>query len=630
MKSRTKFGSGSYFRNAMFIQKRDSDLATASEWVILGLSACVTLCTLCWILWYAHFGFDFTDESFYLVWLANPFNYDISITQFGFVYHLLYQLLDGRIAALRQANILITFGLAWCLASVFLQEVFGRSSMNCLQRLVITAAVATSATTSIVFAGMWLPTPSYNSLTLQGMLVCAIGLILAKKSITRASLFGWFLIGAGGWLVFMAKPPSASVLSLLAICYLTVSNKLNLRLIAVALFASVSLLVLSALYIDGSIHDFVERMKGGFELTILLGGHSVQSLFRLEELQLNEKTKDLLNLIVFITFLFTYFVSVDRKMLKTIGFSFFATLSILSLAIVFGFIRKPLDGIQFPGLILCAPLGATILLGFSKYIFGGGAKIPLAHLFLALMFMLLPYIYAFGTNGNYWILIACAGIFCVLSGLVFLSPMVLHPGFPGILLSICLLIQLVSVAIIQTGIESPYRQPKSLRDDHWKVELRTRGNTIILPENFAHYIKDASKIAAQAQFKMGTPVIDLSGETPGILYAIGASNIGLPWLLGGYPGSNAFAIKAFEKPNCSDLAQAWILLEPSGQRRISTDVLASIGANAEMDFQLAGIFRLENDIGGKKEIRIQQLLRPTRPIGVGMAACSASRAEKGI
>lgn len=41
---------------------------------------------------YAGHGFDFTDESYYLFWISNPFQYDWSVTQFGFVYHPLYRL----------------------------------------------------------------------------------------------------------------------------------------------------------------------------------------------------------------------------------------------------------------------------------------------------------------------------------------------------------------------------------------------------------------------------------------------------------------------------------------------------------------------------------------------------------
>ena len=90
------------------------------EHALVALSAIGTILILTWLIKYSAYGFDFTDEAFYLVWISNPFIYGSSLTQFGFVYHPLYLLLNGDISALRQANILITFGLAWSLAFIFL------------------------------------------------------------------------------------------------------------------------------------------------------------------------------------------------------------------------------------------------------------------------------------------------------------------------------------------------------------------------------------------------------------------------------------------------------------------------------------------------------------------------------
>lgn len=108
----------------------ESRRLSLGQWAGLLPSAFVTTLILAWVLWYCSYGIDFTDESFYLVWMANPFNYGESVTQFGFVYHLLYELLHGDIVALRRVNILITFGLAWVLCAVFLKTVFDAGSFQ--------------------------------------------------------------------------------------------------------------------------------------------------------------------------------------------------------------------------------------------------------------------------------------------------------------------------------------------------------------------------------------------------------------------------------------------------------------------------------------------------------------------
>ena len=194
--------------------------AALAKRLIISFSALVTVFTLGWVLWLSNYGLDFTDESFYLVWISNPFNYSVSATQFGFIYHPLYELLNGNIAALRQVNILFTFSLAWALAEVFLRTVFVNQSLQRTPRSVVSGALATAADASLVLSGLWLPTPSYNSLALASTVGCRNRFLLADKHATRASIIGWFLIGIGGWVAFMAKPTTAAVLSLCTGFYL--------------------------------------------------------------------------------------------------------------------------------------------------------------------------------------------------------------------------------------------------------------------------------------------------------------------------------------------------------------------------------------------------------------------------
>lgn len=192
------------------IKKNINSFPFFLQYLLTALVAAGTSLILGWLLKYSAYGFDFTDESFYLVWIANPFIYDASITQFGFVYHPLYKLLGGDIAALRQANILITFNLAWSLTYFFLASMALDLMKSRVSLLAISASLATTAL--IVFSS-WLPTPSYNSLALQALLISATGLILADKSFNRKSIIGWILISIGGWLAFMAKPTTAFVLT---------------------------------------------------------------------------------------------------------------------------------------------------------------------------------------------------------------------------------------------------------------------------------------------------------------------------------------------------------------------------------------------------------------------------------
>ena len=253
----------------------------------VGLSAILTTAILIGLLWFSRYGFDFTDESFYLVWMANPFNYSFSITQFGFVYHPLYNMLGGGVAALRQVNIIIIFSLAWAVCYLFIKGLSPQSSGHAYTRLVTSAAIATSSLANLVFAGLWLPTPSYNSLAFTGLLIATIGLLLGDKTASRASILGWLLIGLGGWLAFMAKPTTAAVAGLSVTIYVLISGKLSMRSLIAPLIFLICLLI-SAVAIGGSIAEFINRYQVGLEFALMLGGgHSLDALIRIDEFQLS-------------------------------------------------------------------------------------------------------------------------------------------------------------------------------------------------------------------------------------------------------------------------------------------------------------------------------------------------------
>src|SRR5437868_4420539 len=155
-----------------------SGAAAPSHRALLAFSAIATFSFLGWVLWYCRFGIDFRDEGFYLVWMSDPSKYDISVTQFGFIYHPLFALLRESVAAIRQVNLLITFGAAWALGNAALKACTPAPGLPAGARLTISAALATA---SLSFLHIWLPTPSYNWLVLQALLIACIGLLMAEK-----------------------------------------------------------------------------------------------------------------------------------------------------------------------------------------------------------------------------------------------------------------------------------------------------------------------------------------------------------------------------------------------------------------------------------------------------------------
>ena len=298
------------------------------------------------------------------------------------------------------------------------------------------------------------------------------------------------------------------------------------------------------------------------------------------------------------------------------------------MAIITRLFRVPLAADGFKGLLLCAVPYAVILTGFAVYQFKGFFQTSRHHWALALVFLVFPYAYAFGSGDNYWSLGSNAGIFWVLASLVFMKKIALSPPSPALFLSVGFSVQLISVALVQAGMETPYRQPQPLHSNNYEITVGAPGSKLILSQGFGKYLAEVMDVAAQSGFIKRTPVIDLTGRSPGILYAIGATNIGQAWTIGGYPGSEALAVAMLRKSACHELSVAWLLVEPEGPRAISPKILSSFGANVVTDFEVVGKFMTAEGAGGTKTSGLQQLLKPSRSADVAAAACSTSRTAK--
>lgn len=578
-----------------------------------------------WVLWYLRRGFDFADEGFYLTWISNPFKYTASTTQFGFLYHPLYTLVDGDIALLRQINFLATFGLSWVLSHVLLSKVAAQAFVRHRLRFAISGALATGC---FVYLRLWLPTPSYNWLIYQALLIGAIGLVTAERKGRRTNLWSWVLVGVGGWLAFMAKPTSAAAFALCALAYLLAAGKAELRRLCLAAAVALVLLAGSAFVIDGSIAGFVGRLRAGLEAAIGMGsGHGFMSSFRIDRFGLAESAERFL---LVSTALIVVAAVAQRARFRVLAYgallpSIAAIVAVL--AIVSGAKNIPDVGNFQQLLVWCIPLAVALL----TVMFGAGesvASIASERWALVVLLSVLPYVFAFGTANNYWWHGGLAGFFWILAGVALLSPVALQRGSVALLIPVVATVQLLAAAMIHIGIERPYYQVRPLRESHQRVEIGRPGSGLLLFDELAAYANRAKSSAERAGFVRGTPVIDLTGHSPGLLYTIGASNTGQPWLIGnfpGYTGGNRVAEAALRRVSCEELSEAWLLTEPDGEVSLSPDAVATFGADPVRDYAIAGEFDTTKGVGSFMEIRTQRLLKPVRPKAEAVAACRASR-----
>ncbi|HRL26760.1 MAG TPA: hypothetical protein PLG97_04510 [Alcaligenes sp.] len=600
---------------------------TIPQCVTVALSAAGTFLILFQILKFSSYGLDFTDESFYLNWISTPYLYKFSLTQFGYIYHPLYLILDGDIANLRRANLLITFFLSWALVYIYLSRATPLVTHSAIILHSISAGLACS---SLLLFDTWLLTPSYNSLALQALLVTSIGLILAEKSLTRISVAGFITLGLGGWMAFMAKPSTALALAIITPVYLLLARKFSLSLIFISIFSAIFFLVTSSLLIDGNIASFINRFQVGLDFARYLGGgHTPDQIIRLEELILNDEENKLIFYIFSVSFfiiLFSWLESHKSK-ITLISTPLLITIFLLIPYTLFNFSDWSLSVGKFQNLLIFGIIYAIILASLLFSQLRLLLQTPLTQWAAIALWAVMPYIYAFGSNGNYWQVGSSAIFFWLIAAFTLLAPLARKLASWAFAVPLVLVTQALIAALLQTGLERPYRQPGPLHLNETALEIGPQRSTLILSSSYADYLSAAIKIAYDAGFQPQTPVIDLSGQSPGVLYALGAYSIGQAWMIGGYPGSPDLAKAALLPTPCQNIAAAWLLVEPTGPRHLPTTLLSELGMNFPQDYERVGAWQTAPGAGGYTEARTQELYRPLLP-NDAETHCRTTRAKE--
>ncbi|MBT9463715.1 hypothetical protein [Hydrogenophaga sp.] len=591
--------------------------------LLLLLVAISSVATLAWMLNYSRYGIDFTDEGLYLIWAANPHQYDASVTQFGFIHHPLYLFLNGNIAHMRQFNVGITFGLAFllCLA------VFEVTRSGNIPRFSSVVSSLGLATASLVVFSLWLVTPSYNSLNLHALLISAVGIVWSSSSTSRLRFAGLIVLGIGGWLSFMAKPSTAMALGMLVVIYWATNGKLRLKDLVLPIAVAGALLLLTAWVIDGSVLKFKDRISTGLEVARLLGGgHSIEKLFRLDEFSLNDFEHHLFAVAAVMPLTVALALGSAKTPLRLMGI-FACTLPVFYVGVVIsetGSHASPLG--SNPGLLfLSLSIASALYVAFAALARQHTFRLSPDRLALALLLLTLPYCYAFGTNGNYWWSGAFAGFFWLLPGLVLVNSLEVGHDPSRFVALLAITTTALTMLILDMGMQTPYRQPQPLTLNDQVVEVGQRGSNLVLSESYVNYLQAAKGSAGTAGLAPGTPMIDLSGQSPGILYALGAESLGQAWMIGGYPGSANLASFVLKAVPCEKLGAAWILAEPDGPRSLPGAVLATFGASLATDYVQVGSWATAAGAGGYTQPREQTLWKPARDKGLAAAACRAAR-----
>jgi hypothetical protein len=187
-----------------------------------------------------------------------------------------------------------------------------------------------------------------------------------------------------------------------------------------------------------------------------------------------------------------------------------------------------------------------------------------------------PAAYAVGTANNQWfqtsnLLIAVLGATAVVIGAC-------SSGYvrERLLGNLALGSAIMTAILLSVGINNPYRSAASLRDQTHPTEIGADAAVLKLAPKSADYLRAMREAATREGFAAGTPVLDLTGRHPTTVYALGGVAPGLPWLIGGFPGSVPFVRAGLRRVSCAHLARAWLLAAADEPRRPEMSALMAL------------------------------------------------------
>ena len=540
----------------------------------------------------ANKGFDFTDEGYYFNRLEGG-SYKYSFTNFSEILRPLYLLLNKDIVLLRQSNIIISFVLGYLLIT----QVFEKLNLsdylfkdNKLLKNIFFLVISSISLFEILQIKLY--TPSYNNLCFFGLVISSLALIRIYNS-RNNSFFDFLFLSLSIYLLFLSKPPACFILIFsIFLGSIFTNKKLKVQIFSVLIGLIIGILSLSKFH-DIQIINLLNTYKNIYGI-----------------LQLTESTNSF-------SYMFkdTFFLVIDCFL--NLSYILYWTLFYLNIYFDNNFISKKFRIVfWFSKLYLISPI-FTILLFRDKVIFLISLffALPISLLIcylilykkiinknkfiLFLTILLMPYFYTLGTNNQYIYTSSRVPIFFVISSFILISELLINRSsiltrkLERLLVVFSILSTIIFFNFLSTFNMNPYRQEPNLFS--YKNSFLIGGNTELKVSNSAYkYLSESYNNIKKNNFKNNQLILDLTGRSPGFIFAMGGKPLIAPWILGGYPVSNKVFLNKLEKVNIEELRNSWILTEPGTARTLDENLLKTKGIYLNNDEQYKLVMKIDS------------------------------------
>jgi len=552
--------------------------------------------------------FDFTDGSYY--WLYTKYAESFfGVTQFGHYTGIIYTLVFKNIFLHRVVGAVLLLG-AFFYLTYYVEK---KTEQIIKSERLVNKSTAWLMTSFLLFfyGNYFLVGLSYNWLSFLGTIMFLGGIFSLLDKDKKASflIYKYLYLSLGGWLAWNAKPTTAVGLVFILCVFLLIHyKKEEIKKLQLLKWSSVFMLIFLCLHIvffEKGINAYIKEYADGLEAVDILGVHKVTITKKILELW-GEYTSLLVDVIskkvtliviaiaigLKVTFwIMCYSNTSTRQSEKFLAWSstFLLIIAFIPLDMGFGIRQLSLTLLYFYTAFFCV---GVINLDMEIVVYGKQDKSlgfiyqKLYLLSLSVLLLLAPFAVVIGTGNTYSAHMYGFLGFILLAIYILIRSNSFFKKISGIFVVFWLIIAVVTV--IKAGMTSPYRMPESVFAETYETKFLTDNNHLNLNGKANKYIVELQKNALENDWVVGDSLIDLTGATPGAALALGAHVYGAPWLLGGYKGSNDFAIFVLKKTAKKDLRSAWVLSSPDARRKLDVAILNKLGLDFPARYKKVG------------------------------------------
>jgi len=522
-------------------------------------------------------GFDLTDESFYLLtyrhWTEWP-----SVSLFGAYFTWPYVLVGHDVWAMRLLGFALLLGAAIWFGSEA-QRAFGALvGRRSRDGELATAVAAAAAIWSYYGASPVSPTPSYNLLTLAcALVVLALALRLGRivhDDAPRGRLATAFALGLVGSVGVASKFSSGLLVLALALAVFAALawHRLDAGGWSRVVLAAIAGLALNLLTLWIADPGLPLRFERGIEVTLAMmersaTGEVAALVFGALPQDALHALRVLLWPLVFAVLVLTAGAQLRRRPLADA----LAVAVFVAGALVYAFVKDN----RFYRIVLVTWI--AVLLGCAalwllRARLASGARVR--SLVVAGAILVVPFAYSYGTSNALLQHMGMAAIFPLVIAAVLIRTMWLERAVPTWLFAgaLALLAALPAEIVVRQWVDGryTYRLGASLAEQTVPLPANPGGIDLDVTPALARSLESYLLLLRSAGFSSGQPLIDFTGQSPGLVAIANGAPVGAIWYIGGVYAGERMARMSLGWVDAAQVRRAWLLTTPDGATTIAS------------------------------------------------------------